>query len=48
MKRGPRSIAADNRHLYICGHDVMQVTGMSLQETGCNVIFMRLVLVNDA
>lgn len=32
MKRGPRSIAADNGHLNICRHDVMQVTGMSLEE----------------
>lgn len=32
MKRGPRSIAADNGHLYICGHDMMQVTRMSLEE----------------
>lgn len=32
MKRGPGSIAADNGHLNICRHDVMQVTGMSLEE----------------
>jgi len=38
VKRGPRSVAADNRHLYICGHDVVQVTGMSLQETDKNVL----------
>lgn len=48
MKRGTRSIAADNRHLYICGHDMMQVTGMPLQETERNIIFMCLVLAIDA
>ena len=48
VKRGPRSIAADDRHLHICGHDVMQVTGMSLQKTGWNVISKCLVLAISA
>lgn len=48
MKRGPRCVAADDRHLYVRGHDVMQVTGMPLQETGCNVISKCLVLATGA
>lgn len=35
VKRGPRSVAADDRHLYVGSHDVMQVTGMSLLSTDC-------------
>lgn len=48
VKRGPRCVAPDDRHLYVCGHDVMQVTGMPLQETGCNVISKCLVLATGA
>lgn len=48
MKRGPRSIAADDRHLYVCGHDVMQVTGMSLQKIGWDVTSRCLVLAMSA
>ena len=48
MKRGPRSVAADDRHLYVGSHDVMQVTGMSLQETGGDVISKCLVLATGA
>lgn len=42
MKRGSGSTAADNGHLNVCGHNVMQVTGMSLEETV--TMFTRIVL----
>lgn len=48
MQRGSRGTAADDGHLYICGHDMMQATGVSLEETGYSIIFKGLACTTAA